>query len=133
MNVLDVWERLNVGTLAGAVIIILSLVQISPLKLNPWDKVLAWLGNKLNGAAIEELQKQVRQLWINDHRLNILTFARECRSEISHSPEEWAHCLNLCEEYEKYCDVNDVTNGVVRENTKYIRDLYQELAREHKI
>ena len=41
-----------------------------PMKLNPWDK-LGWFGRKLNGTTIkklEELQKQVRDMWINTHR-----------------------------------------------------------------
>ena len=122
MGLDELLSRLNGGYLFAAVIIVLlSLIQISPL---------------LNGDVEKEtrdLQKQVRDLWINNHRQSILAFARECRSEMEHSAEEWSHILNLCEEYEKYCESNDVTNGVVRENTKYIRGLYQELSRDHRI
>lgn len=141
MSFVEVMRKLAEGETAGwgivsALIVLLSLIQISPLKLNPWDKLFGWLGKKLNGDVEKEtrdLQKQVRDLWINNHRQSILTFARECRSEMAHSAEEWSHILNLCEEYEKYCENNNVTNGVVRENTKYIRDLYQELSRDHRI
>lgn len=141
MSFMEVMRKLAEGETAGWVIVsvlivLLSLIQISPLKLNPWDKLFGWLGKKLNGDVEKEtkdLQKQVRDLWINNHRQSILTFARESRSEMVHSAEEWSHILNLCEEYEKYCENNNVTNGVVRENTKYIRDLYQELSRDHRI
>ena len=141
MTFLDVMQKLSEGESAGwgivgVFIVLLSLIQISPLKLNPWDRLFGWLGRKLNGDVEKEtrdLQKQVRDLWINNHRQSILAFARECRSEMEHSAEEWSHILNLCEEYEKYCESNDVTNGVVRENTKYIRGLYQELSRDHRI
>lgn len=80
-----------------------------------------------------DLQKQVRDLWINSHRHSILTFARECRSEITHDSDEWYNILNLCEEYERFTERSGITNGVVRENTKYIRELYQQLSREHRI
>ena len=82
------------------IIALLSIVQISPMKINPWDNIFQWIGNKLNAERDEEmkqLHKQVRELWINNHRQYILSFARECRSEIPHSAEEWSHVLNLCE------------------------------------
>ena len=137
MTVADFWTKMTVGGMAGWVVgillILLSLIQISPIKLNPWDRIFEWLGKKLNGEALKRLQKQVTDLWINNHRQSILTFARECRANIGHDSEEWANILNLCEEYERYTEKNDVTNGVVRENTKYIRDLYQEIARDHRL
>ena len=140
MNINEFFNQLTVGGAAGwaaaAVLILMSLIQISPLKLNPWDNVLTWFGRKINGETqkqLKELQKQVSDLWINAHRQSILTFARECRADIDHDAEEWTNILNLCEEYEKYTEKNDVTNGVVRENTKYIRNLYQEQSREHRI
>ena len=44
---------------------LMSLIQISPMKLNPWDRVLGWLGKKLNGAQLAALQKQIRALLDN--------------------------------------------------------------------
>lgn len=140
MTVVEFFDKLTVGGLAGWVVallfVFLSIVQIAPVRLNPWDNIFAWLGRKLNGETrkqLSELNRQVTDLWISNHRQSILTFARECRSQISHDSEEWANILNLCEEYEKYTEDNRVTNGVVRENTRYIRELYQELSRERKI
>lgn len=140
MTVVEFFDKLTVDGLAGWVVallfVFLSIVQIAPVRLNPWDNIFAWLGRKLNGETrkqLTELNRQVTDLWISNHRQSILTFARECRSQISHDSEEWANILNLCEEYEKYTEDNRVTNGVVRENTRYIRELYQELSRERKI
>ena len=140
MTVVEFFDKLTVGGLAGWVVallfVILSIVQIALVRLNPWDNIFAWLGKKLNGETkkqLTELNRQVTDLWISTHRQSILTFARECRSQISHDSEEWANILNLCEEYEKYTEDNRVTNGVVRENTRYIRERYQELSRERKI
>lgn len=132
MSIFDLWNKWNMDNLAGetavAIIIILSLIQVSPVKINPWDKILGWFGKKINHETkkdMEDLKKQVSDLWINNHRQGILAFARECRSGITHDCEEWSNILNLCEEYEQYTEENHVTNGVVKENTKYIRDLYQ--------
>ena len=136
MGLNEILSKLNAGHVTAGIVVLLSLIQISPIKLNPWDKLLGWFGKKMNGGVeneIKDLQKQVRDLWINNHRQSILTFARECRADIDHSAEEWSHILNLCEEYENYTEKNEITNGVVRQNTRYIRELYQELSREHRI
>ena len=117
-------------------VFLLSLVQIAPLKLNPWDRVFDWLGQKLNRTADEELKKlqaQIQGMWINSHRHTILRFARECRAGIDHSPDEWTNVLNVAEEYEAVVHENSVTNGIITQDTVYLRNLYQELSREHKL
>jgi hypothetical protein len=136
MTFRELVTQLTVGNVAAGIAILLSLIQISPLKLNPWDKLLAWFGKKLNGSTekrLEELQKQIRDMWINTHRQSILTFARECRADMHHDAEEWNHILSIADEYEVYCARNTVSNGVVKADTEYVRALYQELSREHRI
>ena len=80
MSITDFFSSLTGGQIAGwglaSLLLLLSLIQISPLKFNPWDRILAWLGQKLNGKALAELQKQVTTMWVNDHRQRLLTFAR---------------------------------------------------------
>ena len=140
MTLFEWGQRLTSGEMAGwavmALVLLFSLIQISPLKLNPWDHVFAWIGKKVNEETeqrMKALDRHVREMWISDHRQRILTFARECRADISHSSDEWSHILTLAADYENYCEQNTVTNGVVRADTEYIRQLYQELCREHRI
>ena len=140
MSVNEVISRLTAGELAGwavvLLIILFSLIQIAPVKLNPWDSIFGWIGKKTQGEMrkqITDLQKQVTDIWISSHRQSILTFARECRAEINHDAEEWNHILSIADEYEVYCSTHSVSNGVVKADTRYIRDLYQELIREHRI
>ena len=140
MTLIEFWNKLTVEGLAGwglvILIILLSLIQVSPIKLNPWDRIFAWIGRRLNGETqkkLEAVQKQVTDLWINSHRQSILAFARECRANIDHDAEEWNHILSIADEYEVYCKKNIVSNGVVKADTTYIRNLYQELSREHRI
>ena len=132
MTINEIWEflrGLDLGWTGAGILLLLSLIQISPVKLDPWDRIFAWVGGKLNG----NLQKQVREIWINMHRQAILQFARECRAGQEHSEEEWNHVLNVADEYEQYCQKNNVINGVVKQDTLYIRQLYQELSRDHRI
>ena len=140
MTMKEIVLQLEAERIAGwsvlLIFMLLSLVQISPLKLNPWDAFFSWVGKKLNGGLEDRLtclQKHVQDLWITSHRQSILTFARETRSGIDHDSEEWSNILNICEEYELYAIENSVRNGVVRENTRYIRELYQQLSREHRL
>ena len=140
MTVAEFWDKLTVGGLAGwavaLLIILFSIIQIAPVKLNPWDSIFGWLGKKMNGKVqdeLKELRKQVTDLWINSHRQSILTFARECRSDVVHDAEEWTHILAIADEYEVYCQKNTISNGVVKADTLYIRGLYQELSKNHKI
>lgn len=136
MGLNEILSKLNLGYVTAGIVILLSLIQISPLKLNPWDKLLGWFGKKLNGATekrLEAVEKQIRDMWINNHRQTVLTFARECRANIEHSSDEWTNVLNVAEEYEKYVLENKVTNGIITQDTEYLRKLYQELSRDHKL
>ena len=114
---------------------LMSLIQISPIKLNPWDGIFSWLGHKLNRETDEQLKKlqeQIQTMWISSHRRAILRFARECRAGIEHSSDEWTNVLNTAEEYEAFVKSHDITNGVITQDTVYLRNLYQELSHEHK-
>lgn len=134
MNVIDIFPQignLKDMTFIGwwALFIICSLVQISPVKLNPWSAILGWIGNMLTG----DLRKDLNSLITDVRRQTILTFARECRQGVEHSTEEWNHVLQVAEEYEAYCNKYSIKNGKIKQDTKFIRDLYQEMSRLHKI
>ena len=134
-------EILNVATpaawIGGTVLVVLfTLIQISPIRLNPWDHVFGWIGSKVNSAIqkrLKDVEKQVQDMWVNNHRQTILVFARECREDIAHSSDEWTNVLNVAEEYEKYVTENKVTNGIITQDTEYLRNLYQQLSRDRRI
>ena len=139
MTITEAFEKITAGEAAGWALavfcVLLSLIQVSPLKLNPWDSIFGWFGRKTNGTTIkrlEEVEKQINDMWINDHRQKILTFARECRCDITHSSDEWTNVLNMAEEYERYVHEKNITNGIITQDTQYLRKLYQELSMEHK-
>ena len=132
----EIMSKMSPGYVTIGIVVLLSLIEISPLKLNPWDRLLSWIGSKLNSTTekrLADVEKQLRSMWINDHRHCILTFAREARAAIAHSADEWTNVLNIAEEYEKYVDANGITNGIITQDTAYIRNLYQELSRDHRI
>ena len=75
MNLFDFVSKMTAGEVAGwgliALVLLLSLVQISPLKLNPWDRIFGWIGKKTQGELhkqVADLQKQITDIWISSHR-----------------------------------------------------------------
>lgn len=140
MTLYEMVAKMTAGEVAGwaviLLIILLSLLQIAPIRLNPWDNILGWIGKKTNGVMreqLKELKKQVQDMWVGSHRQTVLTFAREARAGVEHSSDEWANVLNIIAEYERFVQEKNISNGIVKADSEYIRDLYQELSREHKI
>ena len=107
-----------------------------PLEAESLDNVFGWIGKKVNGSTekrLNEVEKQISNMWVNDHRQKILTFARECRADIAHSSDEWSNVLNVAEEYEHYVEEKHITNGIITQDTEYLRKLYQELSMGRKV
>ena len=105
---------------SGVRIILLSLVEISPIKLNPWSRLAKWLGRAINADVIKELEtvkktqaetKEQLEAHIktNDKREadncrgRILRFNNELLREIPHTKEEFVEALKDITEYKRYC------------------------------
>lgn len=129
--------------IALALVGILSLIQIAPIKVNPWDAMLGWVGSKINAGIKGQLeavrlqadsqQEEFREFWIDYQREAILRFSRECSQEIPHSREEWNHILDIIKRYETFCEKHEIANGVIEENSSYLRELHKQLLQEHRI
>ena len=137
---------LPVSPQAGLLLVVFSLlclVQISPIKINPWDTILGWIGSKINAGVKKDLdevsrqtsiqKEEFREFWVDYQREAILRFSRECSQEIPHSREEWNHILDIIKRYETFCSKHDIANGVIEENSSYLRDLHKQLLQEHRI
>lgn len=78
----------------GILVLFLSLVQVSPIRINPWDAILGWLGNKTNASVKKTLDEQgkklstqnaeFREFWVDYQRESILRFSRSVL-RISHT------------------------------------------------
>ena len=145
MGIKDIIELINShgGTpMIGIVIIIaLTLVQISPIKVNPWDAILKWIGNKLNAdikKEIKDVKKDIdnvkkdldahiensRVKDLRDTRLSILEFCASIINGQQHTKEQFDFMITQCDQYEEYIEKNDVKNGVVTSAIKEIRKRY---------
>lgn len=118
------------ATSSGLVLIgAVTLVQITPIKLNPWDWLFSWIGNKINGDIrkdLAELKRDFEETKAQDKRWNILNFASNCREGKQHTKEEWDHAISELKEYETYTKQKSIDNGVIEANAEYLRELYHE-------
>lgn len=123
------------------IVVFLGLVEVAPIKVNPWSKLIKWIGEKLNGelykkfdALEQEIKTVEREFEIknaNDKRWDILDFANSCRNGRKHGREEWEHVIDQLKAYETYVNEHKIDNGVIEEETKYLRALYQERCKKN--
>ena len=113
-----------------------TLIDVSPLKIDPWKWIIKGIGNLIFGEMrkeISEMKQDVSDLKrdfednkAKEKRWHILDFVNACRRGEDHSREEWSHAMSELAEYEVYCELHKITNGVIEEDAKYLRHLYYE-------
>ncbi len=88
--------------------VVLTLVELAPIKINPWSKLAKTIGNALNGGDVmAKLEEHIR---IDDerdadmHRARILQFNTELLRDAKHTEEDFNEILYNIDCYEHYCD-----------------------------
>lgn len=111
-----------------------TLIQIAPIKINPWT----WLREKLSDLIYGEVRKDIRavkdeitEMKVQNWRWNVLDFANSCKNGRRHTPDEWQHAISQLAEYERYIERNEIINGVFEEDARYLREEYQEHCRKN--
>lgn len=103
-------------------VLLLSLVQISPIKINPWTSIARALGKAINGEVIADIQatKRILEAHIaidneraaDGNRQRILRFNDEVMRQIPHTEEHYIEVLKDIDDYEAYCrDHKDYKNS----------------------
>lgn len=139
VNDIAIFFRDNGGIIATAVFVLLSLVEISPIKINPWS----WIGNVLNKGIINRLDKQAEDIdnmkneisnirkEVNENsatssRYRILRFDDELLHGMKHTKEHFDQILVDIDIYEKFCVRNpDFRNNLATMAISHIKNIYQ--------
>ena len=110
------------------------MIQVSKIPWNPWDKMLGWIGKKLNSSMNKKIEsienkldkhiKESEDKEIQDARRDILEFANSCMNGRKHTKEQFDFIIGMCDKYESHIEVNHIKNGVVTSAMKEIRRLY---------
>lgn len=105
----------------GGLVVLLTLIQISPIKFDPWTAIASAIGRALNKDVLDQLkiledeQQKLKaevssQKDISDKReadgwrADILRFNMELVKHTKHTREDFIEILDIIDKYEKYCD-----------------------------
>ena len=104
----------------AGLVAILSLVEIAPVKINPWRAVARALGRAINGEVLESVedvkkaQRDTRKA-LDEHiqsddernadtlRMRVLHFNNELLRGDRHTREDFIEILAVIDAYEQYC------------------------------
>ena len=133
----DVIKWVVVGLLGGSV-----LIEISPIKINPWKWIARSIGKAVNGdviAEVESLKKDVNALReesderaAKDCRVRILRFGDEILHDKRHSKEHFDQILQDITDYEQYCESHpNFKNNMTTMTTAHIKSTYGKCLQNH--
>lgn len=145
MSVIDILklpqvkDGISLGSIA--LVILLSMIQVSKIPWNPWSAILKWLGNKLNADLTERLEKvesklddhiaESEQKELMDMRRDILDFCNACMNKRRHTKEQFKFVIKECDAYEKYIEEKHIKNGEITAAVKEIRRLFEKCIQEN--
>lgn len=126
----------DASTAAAAVVVIMTLVQIAPIKIDPWTWIGRAVGRVINGEtlqALRDLRREVDELKrqqeidrINEARRRILTFHRELVKGEKHSESEFDDIHDDMTVYNTYCNTHpDYPNDRTAAAQKNINRCYE--------
>ena len=141
----EIFEYLDVLTSNPTVILFgaITLIEFTPIKINPWGWIFSHIGNSLNKnvrkdigelqCSVEiiknkqtELKHELEEDRAQNKRRHILEFANSCRRGQEHDQEEWNNVITDIKDYENIITEQGLSNGVIEENIKYLRELYHD-------
>lgn len=153
MSLFDIWiqfyEKHSVMSIGVALIIILQLIEISPIKISPWASIKKWISSWFT----YDLQQQLKQTNIEikkiDQKLDshiketIVTETRTRRSLIlrcaaaisngeEYNEEHLAFLVSECDAYKQYCHIHGIENGVADVNMNIIYKAYKHIKEQPK-
>ena len=139
-------QRLNIHEWiiggGGLLAALLTLVQIAPVKINPWSAIAKAIGRAVNADVLRELDTVTRKLdthiRVDDernadsYRTRILQFNNELLREIMHTREDFIEILAVIDDYESYCrEHKEYKNNRAVCAIENIKRVYMERLQKH--
>lgn len=129
------------GPIILVVMLMMTFVEITPIKLSPWTAIFNWFGKRLNkdvtdkidkiGEKLEHHIKESEEIELKTRRMSILDFSSSIIRGVNYHKEKFDFMINECDQYEKYCKDNDIKNGVAEASIAEIRRIYGEHLRNN--
>lgn len=126
----------------GGFIVLLTLLQIAPIKINPWSSIARAIGRAINADVIEELRetrsrldahiKADEEYNADARRTRILRFNNELIRDIPHTREDFIDVLADIDFYEEFCRKHpDYMNNRAAHAIANIGRVYDERLHKH--
>lgn len=133
--------QLTAGT-AVAVAFLATIIQIAPIKINPWSALARAIGRAINKEVIEKVDKlensvetlnnKVDEGGAKTARARILRFGDEIIHGVRHSKEHFDDILDDMTDYEHYCQAHpDFKNDKTGLTSALIKETYKECLKKH--
>lgn len=150
-SLLETLKTFGLGNATVLLVVFLSLIQITPIKINPWTKFFKWIGSIINGEVLTEI-KEIRddlsgvhkeldsmkekadEREANATRNRILRFDDELRRKIEHSEEFWNQTLDDVTSYRNFCNEkgDNYPNSKAEAAMTNIEETYHVCKKENK-
>ena len=119
----------------GVLVLLMTLVQIAPVKVNPWSWLARTIGKAINAEITEKLEAHITmddRRTADAHRARILHFNNELLRDIPHTKEEFIEILAEIDAYEEYCREHpEYPNNRARLAIENIKEVYKERLKRH--
>lgn len=144
---------MTIGELAGSIALLIAaggtVVQLAPIKINPWTWLARKIGRAINGEVLEKMnevkvaQTDARKrldehIRVDDernadlHRARILQFNNELLRSIPHTREDFIEVLAEIDYYERYCQAHpEYENHRAVHAIANIERVYDDRLRKH--
>lgn len=133
----------------GGVALLLTFIQVAPIKVNPWSWIAKCLGRAFNADVLKRLDemqaeqhatrtkldahiKTDEENRADERRTNILRFNNELIRNIPHTREEFIEILADIDVYERYCEKHpEYENNRASHAIANIGRVYDERLKKH--
>lgn len=117
-----------VETGGSVLLIALTLIQVAPIRINPWSAIARAIGKALNADLNEKMEANEAKT----ARYRILRFDDEIRHKIRHSKEHFDQIIEDVDTYERYCqDHPRFPNGKAVSATDNVKRTYEKCKAEN--
>lgn len=134
MTLYELWNTvISVpGVKTILIILLLSVVEICPIKINPWSWIGGLIGKLLGVKSVSDkvdaLEKKVDENQATTTRVRILRFENELQEERIHSKDSWDQVMDDITRYEEYTEKHPkFKNNITVASINHIKNKYGEL------
>lgn len=105
----------------GILLVLLTLVEIAPVKINPWQTIATGMGHAMCRDIIERIDENDAR----NARYRIIRFNDEIRHDQKHTEEHFNQILDDIRTYELYCKEHpNFPNEKAQHSVANIRKIY---------